>query len=74
MLHHPPRYKLANTVLFVAGSFVFLLNQVPNAIGQVPKNAEKVLARQIVCEQFARDPDDGSWLGGPHAMIGASGE
>jgi len=36
-----------------------------------PTGAEKALAAQIKCEDFKRNPD-GSWVSGPHAMIGTN--
>jgi hypothetical protein len=72
MLHHLLHAKLVTTVLIAESSLILVLSQTSIALGQTRSRAERTLAEQIRCEEFTRDPDDGTWIGRPKARIGTS--
>jgi hypothetical protein len=72
MLHCLFDDKRVTSALVVGASVLFVLSEAPAAAGQASKHREKVLAELIKCEQFSRDPEDGSWVAAPDAKIGAS--
>jgi hypothetical protein len=64
--------KRLKSALVASASVLFVLSEAPAAAGQSSRNREKALAELIKCDEFNRDPEDGSWLAAPDARIGPS--
>jgi hypothetical protein len=62
--------RTAVAITLIALALCSVNRAVARAVAQQQTDAEKALADTINCKDFKRNPD-GSWTGGPNAMIGA---